>query len=69
MAGQINNPGPDKSFDPVGKTPTGRQDQGSNIDVENYAKVNTGKGGKTTISTEMECPIGKPPSGEKTGGL
>jgi hypothetical protein len=54
---------------PIGKTPTGAQNQGDNIDVTIYAKVNTGKGGKTNIDTLMDCPLGKVPTGEKTGGL
>lgn len=54
---------------PIGKTPTGKQDQGSNIDVKIYADVNTGKAGNTSISTLMDCPLGKVPTGKKDGGL
>ncbi len=67
MAEQLSSPGP-KHLESVGKKPSGEQNQGSNIDVTNYAKVNTG-GPATTISTEMNCPIGKIPSGQKNGGL
>lgn len=53
---------------PLGKTPTGKQDQGSAIDVTNYAKVNEGLAGGTSISTLMDCPIGKvPKKGERDG--
>ena len=70
MAGQIDNPGPEGSITPIGKTPTGAQDQGSNIDVMNYAKVDTGKGPSTTIASEFTCDLVKKiPSGQKTGGL
>lgn len=54
---------------PIGKTPTGKQDQGSEVDVTNYAKVNTNLGGKEAISTEMRNIFGKVPSGEKRDGI
>ncbi len=67
--GEIDSPGVNH-LTSVGKTPSGKQDQGSNIDVTNYAKVNTGKGPNTVISTEFTCDLVKKiPSGEKTGGL
>ena len=53
---------------PIGKTPTGAQNQGNAIDVLNYAKLNEGLAGGTTIATEMDCPIGHvPKSGERDG--
>lgn len=66
--GQIDSPGTNH-LTSVGKTPTGAQNQGSNIDVKNYADLDTGKGPKTTIGTEMNCPLGKIPTGKKDGGL
>jgi hypothetical protein len=65
--GEINSPG--KETRGVGKPISGKQDQGSNIDVKNYCEVNTGLGGSGAISTEMNTPIGKKPTGAKTGGL
>lgn len=55
--------------DPIGKHPSGKQDQGSNIDVENFAKVNTGLGGKAPIDSLMDCPFGKIPDGTKRDGI
>ena len=63
---QIDSPGA-QTMNPIGKTPTGAQNQGD-VDVKNYAQVDTGKG-STSISTEMDCPLGDVPSGSKTGGL
>ena len=54
---------------PIGKTPTGKQDQGSAIDVTNYAKLNEGLAGGTTISTEMDCPIGHVPKSDERDGI
>lgn len=64
--GELSIPGPANKG--VGKPTSGKQDQGSNVDVHNYCKVDT-KGPKTVISTEFECALGKIPTGEKTGGL
>ena len=55
--------------EPIGKTPTGAQNQGDHIDVTNFAKVNTGLGGKTSIDTHMVCPLGKIPDGTKRDGI
>lgn len=64
---EISSPGTNH-LTSVGKTPTGAQDKGA-ADVKLYTDVNTGKAGGTTISTEMNCPLGKTPTGAKTGGL
>lgn len=65
---EISSPGPSNIA--VGKQTSGKQDQGSNIDVTNYAKVNTGKAGSTPISSEFTCDlVTKVPSGEKQGKL
>jgi hypothetical protein len=65
---EIDSPGVNH-YRTVGKTPTGKQDNGT-ADVKIYADVNTGKGPNTVISTEFgPCPIGKIPTGKKTGGL
>lgn len=65
---EINSPGPNNNA--VGKPTSGSQDQGSNIDVTNFAKVNTGQGPSTVISSEFTCDLVKKiPTGEKTGGL
>jgi hypothetical protein len=65
--GEINSPGPQRKE--VGKPTSGRQDQGSGEDVMNYCDVNTGLGGSGAISTQMNTPLGKTPTGKKTGGL
>ena len=64
---QIDSPG-SETMNPMGKTPTGAQNQGD-VEVKNYASVDTGKGPSTTIGTEMDCPLGSIPSGKKEGGL
>ena len=70
MADQWSRPGSGKSDAPIGKQPSGAQDQGSAIDVTNYAQVDTGLAGKKdNISTEMVNPFGQTPTGAKTGGL
>lgn len=70
MSDQWSRPGSGVSDNPVGKKPTGTQDQGSAIDVTNYASVDTGLAGKSdNISTEMVNPFGSTPTGAKTGGL
>jgi hypothetical protein len=67
MSNQLSSPGPSNAS--VAKPTSGKQDQGSNIDVTNYANVNVGKAGGTTISTQMNTPLGKIPTGGKDGSL
>ena len=66
MADQLSRPGPNNNA--VGKATNGSQVQGSEVDVKIYADVKT-SGPETVISTEFGCPIGKVPTGAKTGGL
>jgi len=54
---------------PIGKQPSGKQDQGSAVDVTNFVKVNTNLGPKVPIDTHMVDPFGKIPSGEKRDGI
>jgi hypothetical protein len=67
MSDQLSSPGK-STLESIGKKPTGAQTKGE-ADVKLYADVETGKGPATTISTEMDCPLGKVPTGAKTGGL
>lgn len=68
MSDEWGRPGPKTSDNPIGKRPSGAQDQGSNITVDNYCDVDTGKG-KAPISGEMVNPLGNVPTGGRTGGL
>lgn len=64
---QLNSPGPNNNA--VGKPTSGKQDQGSNIDVKIYSDLPTNVGPKTPISTEFECAFGDVPTGKRTGGI
>lgn len=64
---EISSPGTNH-LTTIGGVPSGKQDKGE-VDIHPYCEVNTGKGGSGTISTEMNTPLGKTPTGAKTGGL
>jgi hypothetical protein len=64
---QYSRPGPSMRI--IGKTPTGAQDQGSEVDITNFAKVNTNLGPKVPIDSQMVSPFGKIPDGTKRDGI